>query len=317
MVSPIDITRCLINTFDQSAAAMFRKWLVQYPRVTKWIIAADYSLCDPGRHADCFVFTIYPYSMRPQAIEADIRHHLPKDFKNSKTMSKNAVAWLRDSRRFNIAILVNRNRSFYNDGHSGNSRVVAREKVRLVLDGMSKAERGKEQIGSIKKLNQAVQARMFNINLLTNLTLLAIWFPTLTLLLARERRMKIIGWLSDRDDMISWCDGIIWFYALENLRGLAKMIGVKIKDLQTPIFEPDRSTGDEVMWYDDYIRPADWIAGVLAAWDRVRNVVPGKHDKHLIMLQNVVSDNRNIVIFPVSIDNNGISITRLVVSGTH
>src|ERR1700761_1151542 len=118
-----------------------------------------------------------------------------------------------------------------------------------------------------KKLQNEARANGFNVALLTDLTLLALFLPVITLLLARERKPKILGWFCDRDSMITWCDGVVWDYALGNLHGVAEALHIDVGGINPLIGAPDPTGNTKKLWYDDYIRSADWLAGALAAWD--------------------------------------------------
>ena len=316
MVTPEEIVRCLLTTFDKRALTLFRSWLAQHPSITKWIIASDFALRDPNRPADCFAFTLIPYDALPQDIEADITANLPKDIKKSKTINDATIAWLRDPRRFHFAILMERNRAYYSTGPGSDQLNIARKSLQRTLETIVRAERDADQIRRLRKLVNKSQAKRFNVDLLTDLTFLAIWFPLITLLLVREHRSNIVGWFSDRDKMTTWCDGIVWDFAREHLYDLGQVLGIDITDLLTPIATPEKTPNGEDMWFDDYIRPADWLAGALAAWNRVHNLVPGEQDKYVLTLREVVADSPNIVLLPVYTDGSGIRCTRLMVSQT-
>ncbi len=66
------------------------------------------------------------------------------------------------------------------------------------------------------------------------------------------------------------------------------------------------------MWFDQYIRAADWLAGAIAALDREANLLPGEHDKYIRVIEDVVTESDNTVILPVYLANDGLlKITRL------
>ena len=98
-----------------------------------------------------------------------------------------------------------------------------------------------------------------------------------------------VGWFCDRDSMTSFCDGVIWDYALENFLGLSELLQIKRGSTMPIIAAPDRSSGHEVMWYDEYIRAADWLAGTMAAWDQRSNTIAGEQDKYLRVIEDVVA----------------------------
>jgi hypothetical protein len=90
-----------------------------------------------------------------------------------------------------------------------------------------------------------------------------------------SNQKRPIGWFSDRDKLTTWCDGVLWDYAMENVLGIADQLGIRLEATQFPIAVPDPSTpAKDPLWYDELIRIADYFAGSLAAFDKATNVVP-------------------------------------------
>lgn len=297
MHSQVKVAELFLNTFDGSAAEDFRSYLSGHPQVTKWMIAADFSLHDPERPMDCMAFTFIPYDAEFDELKADVHAALPKDLKKTKALSSEAAAWLREKRRFHVPITLSKLRQvFYNDAQSDSLRV-AREHIEFTISALNQSPgMYAGMLKRFKKLQQAAKANSFNVELLSDIWLLGIWFGVLTLVLARERRCEIIGWFPDRDNMTNWCDGVWQDYALENARSFCDIHQVDLHATKLVAGAPDRSIGKEAMWFDHTIRAADWFAGSIGAWDRSPNLVPSEHPKYRQMLENVVADAENIAI---------------------
>lgn len=296
-----------------SALALFRVYIARHPHVRKWIIAADFALHDKNRPMDCFAFTILPYDEWPAEIEKDVANALPKDLKKSKTLDSNGADWLRDDRRFHVMITVNRDRVPFSNGPGTNPLEVAREHIRLTLAQATAANLKDDTTKRFKKLKAEAQANSFNVSLLGDIWLLAIFFATLTIILGRERKWQAIGWFPDRDNMTNWCDGIWQDYAEQNVHALANDLTIDMRTTKLAVGAPDRSGTKEVMWYDYMIRAADWFAGSVASWDRKNNLIPGDHAKYRQMLEDVIADAQNIVILQLDITENGAQLRRIAV----
>jgi len=314
MIEPIEFARCFIEAFDKGPAQVFYRWLATKPATTKWIIAADFALRDRSRPGDCFAFTIIPYDLYPEDFANEVRLNLPKDLKESKTLDATGAAWLRDPRHFHIMIPMQQDRMFYNNGATMKAREVIRESLALTMAKLIKLERGSDQIRKFKATIQKSKANSFNVGLFTDLTLLALYLAIVTLILCRAQKAEMISWFCDRDSMISYCDGIVWDYAIENYFGIAEALNIDRPLIAPGIAVPDRSSGMEVMWYDHYIRAPDWLAGAMAAWDRGSNVLPGEQDKYLRLIEDVVADSDNTLIIPVYLDDGGLRISRVEIS---
>jgi hypothetical protein len=124
--TPTQIAQILLESFDKSALALFRRYLDQHPQVRKWIIA-DFALHGKNRPLDCFAFTILPYDAWPAEIEKDVAQALPKDLKKSKTRDEAGVDWLRDRHRFHVMITVNKDRNPFSNGSGTDPLAIARK----------------------------------------------------------------------------------------------------------------------------------------------------------------------------------------------
>jgi hypothetical protein len=208
MFTPTQIAQIFLECFDHSAVEAFRRYIARHSQVHKWMIAADFSLYDKDRPMDCFAFTILPYDAMPDEIEKDVARAVPKDFKKTKELDKTAVQWFRDGRRFHIVVTVNRDRVPFSHGPGTAPRQVAREHIAMILKEATPQGADGDTTKRFKQLNLKAQAKRFNVNLLGDIWLLAIYFAVMTIVIGRERPCEIVGWFPDRDKMINWCDGI-------------------------------------------------------------------------------------------------------------
>lgn len=305
------VAKLFLECFDGSAIELFRRFIARHPDVRKWIIAADFSQHN-DRPFDCFAFTVIPYDAWPAEIERDVKEALPKDLKKSKDLDDEAIEWLRDPRRFHVAITVNGRLAIFWNGPGSVPLTIAREYIAITLANAVQAGAADETIARIKKLKQDAQANGFNVGLLADIWLLAIWFAVLTVLIGRERLAEVIGWFPDRDKMTNYCDHVWYDFALWNAQLFAETFSVDMRRTRCPAGAPDRSSGKERMWFDYMIRAADWIAGTVAAWDRKRNRIPGDQRKYLRMLENVIPSADNIVVLHLDMNEAGMQFRRIV-----
>jgi hypothetical protein len=63
-------------------------------------------------------------------------------------------------------------------------------------------------------------------------------------------------------------------------------------------------------WYDELVRIPDFLAGPLAGWDLMNNLVTGRQ-KYLEILQGVVADNPYVTTFILKGEEKGIGVSRL------
>lgn len=312
MYSPTNIASGFLETFDRSAVKLFRCYLARHPGVSKWLIAADFALNNPGRPRNCFAFSLVPYDDWPDGIEADVTAVLPKDLKKTKTLSPEAAAWLRDMRRFHIAVTTNKNHKIFSNGPDSDSLKIAREHIDLTVNALT-APQHADTLERFKIIRQKSLAKKFNVELLADIWMLGVLYATLTILLGRERTCQIIGWFPDRDNITNFCNGIWCDYAVLNMHAFCEAFEVDLRKTRIGVGIPDRSGPIEDMWFDYMIRAPDWFAGTVAAWDKDNNRVPGEHAKYRKMLEDVVANARNIVILHIDIEEQKGEFRRVVV----
>jgi hypothetical protein len=58
------------------------------------------------------------------------------------------------------------------------------------------------------------------------------------------------------------------------------------------------------MWFDEFIRLPDYIAGILAAWDFSTNQLPmSGQNKYLRLAEDVVADSENMIVIKIRYDS--------------
>ena len=311
MILATDLADALFEAFD-TIAATFKAWMQEH-KEWQWIISADYALRDPSRPGDCFAFTVMPYDKPLSAFEAEVNGTRLRDIKDSRELSDDQVSWLRDKRHFHFVFPINRDRKFFFE-QGRLPREVAHECAKVIRDHFVAAGRHPDQLKRVNSLVEMTKSNGFNVGLYTDVTLLSLLFPLVTLLIRREQPSSRVFWFSDRDSMTTWGEGVLWDLAMENLVGLSERFGLEYRG--APIIgTPDTSGGAEVMWFDHYIRSADWLAGSMAAWDREKNEWPDKA-KYDRMIRDVIAESENAVFLPVSLSTDGVKIRRLVVDRT-
>lgn len=314
MHSPLTIAKLCFETFDRSAVRQFRDFLSLHPGISKWLIAADFALHDAKHPLDCMAFSIFPYDTELSQIKADVDSVLPKDLKESKQLTAEGAAWLRDKRRFHVVITMNKKRAVFNNGAGTKEKEIAREHIALTVRQLSGMIDGQGPQMRFKKLQQKSAANNFKVGLLGDIWLLGVLFSALTLMLGRERTCEVVSWFPDRDKMTSFGDGVWLDYAFWNTRGLCEELQVDMQSTKIGAAAPDRSGGKEVMWFDYMIRSADWFAGTLATWDRAKNQVPPEQRKYCQVLEDAIADAENILVLHCDIDEGGAQFRRIAVS---
>jgi len=298
------------ETFDVMAIDGFRDYLANLPRVTKWIVASDYCLHEKAYPYAVFGFTLIPYDRDFETLKQEIRQSVRRDLKKTSNISEEVADFLKQPRFFHFAFRTSKDRQYFTNGQGSKPRQVVRESIKIMVDtipwdGELKAK--------LKVLKQDAESNNFDFHLLSDQIITSLLFNFIGLLLARESAPEIIGWFSDRDDMTSFHDGLMFHFAEQGLHGLGQKFDIDTSAIQCMFGVPDR-TAPEEMWFDDLIRLADYFAGTIAGWNTSQNFV--SHPKYVQMLQQVVADQPNVVVLNFEMNEKGSRFGRLDISKT-
>lgn len=292
-----DIVGTLFNYFDSNGIIAFRNFVNRHPAVSKWSIASDYS-----NQNKCFVFTIFPYTELPQETFNYIQSKLPKDIKKTRDISKEAIYFFHEPNRFYISFIIQGKPILFtpNVGHTSLNVIrncIAADYNRAVVAGGAP-----EALMKMKALHTESQKNNFNQPLFNNILILSAFYVFISLLLSRERKTEIIGWFSDRDKMTSYCSGVIWVLSMQAFGALSVTMGIT----STPEIVIGGNTETPIpMWYDQLIRPADYLAAALASLNiNADGSLVREDTKHYKILATTLPDNENIVVFQLKFEKN-------------
>lgn len=303
-MTPIpDFLKCLFSTFDQSAVQDFRAFLALNPGVTKWQLAADFCLHDKDRPNDVFAFTLIPYDDYLENLNSEISKAIPKDIKKTSDIKEECLAFLRDTRRYHFGFIMKGSPKYFYNGEGSNSLAIARESLDLMLKQLVDNGRSKDNIKKLKMLIQSAKAKNFNVELFGDMLMLINLFCFITLVLARERQVEVLGWFPDRDSMTTWCDGVIWDISYETLGGLSEYFNIPLPFSKPTIAVPNLDDEVNSMWFDEFVRLPDYMAGILSAWDLENNKLPDDKPKFIQLAEEVLSKASNIAVIKIRYDD--------------
>jgi len=283
--------------FDDTAIKIFREFIKRHPTVNKWNIASDYS-------DGCYSFIISPAPGSPQESFDLVQSKLPKDIKEVRDISEDAISFLYEADKFIIAFKVKGKAKLFGDNFQ------ARNYIDTEYQKASKIA-NPETLKMMKELYKKSLNNNFNLSLFTNLIMLSSFFVFISSLLSRESPAEIIGWFSDRDKMTSYCYGVIWVFSMQSFKALSDSIAIKFPQ----VFIGGSAEIPEPMWYDSWIRTADYISGALSHLDiSVDGTVKKADTKQYQILSRVIADNENIIIFQLEFVNYQPVINRIIIS---
>jgi hypothetical protein len=252
----------------------FNHFLTKNPS-NAWFISSDYVIGHRSRPNDCMCFTIYPINYQdPLAIWREIPSVLRKDLKQVRGLSEESIAFLKQDSHFSICIILPKER------HTGNDRELVKAAIDKLLAGMcawKDADRHQEYIARVRGLARSATANNFKAALMRDIFLVTTAAAVIAYLLTKLTSPRLVGWFSDRDDIIAAYDRIAADLFIINYGSICQHRGVNFENVQlrngNPLPDPQVT---KQSWYDAIVRIPDYLAGTLAAYNYGDNTTSGK-----------------------------------------
>jgi hypothetical protein len=302
---------CLISTFGMSAINEFRKFLSKHPLVTKWMIASDFVINDAQAASDAYAFTLFPYDTDILELKANIVKLVPRDFKKTKIVHQRLHEFLQSGDTFTICLLTPKK---YNAaGNIAAVRFSLEETLRMMRNWQD-SERQQKVIKAFEQLRERAKANNFNTQLMSTMMIATVLAAFCAIILAQERKIEVVGWFPDRDNITTSYERIADHMFSVNFSAFCQRLNIDERPIKTAIGHPEPDPAKpKQMWYDELVRSPDFLAGPLAAWDYRKQLVPGRQ-KYVDILQGAVADNLHLIILLLTDTEKGIGVSRLLCS---
>jgi hypothetical protein len=289
----------------------FRKFLAKHPLVSKWLIASDFVINEPQASSDAYAYTFFPYNVDMLRLKAGIVKLAPEDFKKTNTVKPQLQEFLQSGETFTICLLTPKK---YNT--AGDIRA-----VRLSLDATLRmmqtwqdAESQQKIIKAFERLRERAKANNFNTQLMSTMMIATVMAAFCSIILAQERKIEIVAWFPDRDNITTAYERIADHMFAANFSAFSQKHNIDQHPIKTGIGlpEPDPIRPKQT-WYDELVRIPDFLAGPLAAWNYKEHLVPGRQ-KYVDILKGAVADNPYLTTLLLTDTGKGIGISRLLCS---
>jgi hypothetical protein len=312
-INPNDLVDCLISTFGKSAIGEFRKFLAKHPTATKWIIASDFVINESQAASDAYACTFFPYTAEIQDLKAKIVKLVPKDFKNTKTGKPKLHEFFQSGETFTICLLTPKKYNVAGDIHA--IRLALDETLRMMRVWRD-ADSQQTVIKAFERLKERTKANNFNAQLISMMMIATVFAAFCAVVLAQERKIEIVGWFPDRDNITTSYERIADYMFAVNFSAFCQRHSIDERPIRTTIGlpEPD-SAKPKQTWYDELVRIPDFVAGPLAGWNYMKNLVTGRQ-KYVQILRGAVADNPYLVTLLLADTEEGIGVSRLLCSQT-
>jgi hypothetical protein len=289
----------------------FRKFLAKHPLVSKWLIASDFVINEPQASSDAYAYTFFPYNVDMLRLKAGIVKLAPEDFKKTNTVKPQLQEFLQSGETFTICLLTPKK---YNT--AGDIRA-----VRLSLDATLRmmqtwqdAESQQKIIKAFERLRERAKANNFNTQLMSTMMIATVMAAFCSIILAQERKIEIVAWFPDRDNITTAYERIADHMFAANFSAFSQKHNIDQRPIKTGIGLPEPNPiRPKQTWYDELVRIPDFLAGPLAAWNYKEHLVPGRQ-KYVDILKGAVADNPYLTTLLLTDTGKGIGISRLLCS---
>ena len=197
-INPDGLVDSLISTFGMSAIREFRNFLAKHPMVTKWMIASDFVINEPQAASDAYAYTFFPYNAEIQDLKAKVVKLVPKDFKKTKTVQPQLHEFFKSGETFTICLLTPKKYNVAGDIHA--VRRSLDETLRMMRNWHD-ADGQQKVIKAFERLKERAKANNFNAQLMSTIMIATVLAAFCGIILAQERKIEIVGWFPDRDNI--------------------------------------------------------------------------------------------------------------------
>jgi hypothetical protein len=303
----------LMLTFSQCAIGEFRKFLAMHPMITKWMIASDFVINEPQATHDAYAFTFFPQNAEIEDIKASIAKSLPKDFKNTTTVTSEIKEYFHSGETFTICLLTAK--TCRAAGDIATVRRLIDETLNKVMRNWHNADSQRDVIREFEQLKEKAKANNFKPQLMSTMVIATVLAAFCQIILAQERKIERVGWFPDRDNIMTSYNRIAEAMFAINFSAFCQRHKVDERPIVTLIgrAEPNAANPKQ-SWYDELVRIPDFLAAALANWHYNKNDKTTKvtgRQKYVDMLQGAVADNPYVIPLLLVETESGICVGKL------
>lgn len=302
------------TTFIQSSLDDFKKFLEPYKnaKVSKWIILTDYCLKDKTKQFDAITFTIVPYIHEFNELKAILGEIVPKDLKNTVDIDERFCEFLKSGYCFSVTVTLNKsNKTFFPltlENCVEQIDFLIQQYNSWITNTPSNKDYFENVIKKLKVLKQKAEGKSFNLTLFRNIGFTQMIIAYLMTTITRECGYKIenIGWLSDRDSIVEWIDGIVYDILQANYHGMCSHEQITQYEASS-IAVADNKKESKYLWYDELNRIPDYLTGALAGPLEIK-------EKYTILFEKAISGNPYLAVISCIEEGEAMNTGRIEIS---
>ena len=278
----------------------WNKFYNKFKQVDSWYVVSDYCLDDKDKPNDVMTFTIYPFT-HPYLLRNGIKQHLSKDIKDFKHLSDNAVNYIREAPYFfSLAFIIDAKNNVFSLDHS---KQVLDETIKN-MENWPKTKR-EEFIHKLKKLRNYLNRKEIDFKTLSNISITTHIMSYIIEFLLIKANAKHIIWISDRDKITDFQNGVI----SELVRiGYTSLLNKRVSNNEVYGFWGGKEYNKEI--FDELVRIPDYISGAIASMDF--EDVYKVSEKHYNLFDKSIVDNERIYIMHLKRNQDNDTLSNLM-----
>ena len=286
------------DTVMKSTIEDFRRFLDRYKGVSKWIICSDYCVGDKSKPNDVICFTLFPYIIGFKEWKDFIGEMQRVDIKNTSRISDVFCKFMKSGQTFSFCFILDREDNYFEKWKDKGVLTDTLEIYKECINNLNEryldnAEHYHRMGKSINNLTNQMKSKSFNVGLCQRIFVICFLVSYIKCILISETdKVELFSWLSDRDSITGFCDGIykvlyeiISLNVCEYKHKMEEYLSIKEVMPRDPAIDN---------FYEEYVRVPDYLCGILADYDMNNNRV--SKDKHLKGVEYILSDNNSLSI---------------------
>ena len=292
----------LENTINKSTILDFRNYLSKYDKVTKWILSSDYCIKDKTKPNDVISFVLFPYILGLDDFQNVIKSMQKTDLKNTRSVSNEFCEFLNAGYIFSINFVIHKKSLFEKWKDKESLQGLLKQYIEMTELWQTTTPNNRQYYIKInqklKALSNHTKSKSFNYGLFGRVIMITFLASYIKYLLIKETDVELYSWLTDRDSITQWENGI--YLDLYHLISHC-LCDEYIPDKELKTDELFCSMEENQIFHEDLNRVADFICGAIADYNY--NDGDGSSEKHRIIIDNIISDNNYIVL--IDVQDNG------------
>ncbi|EHR5677503.1 hypothetical protein KUJ39_004291, partial [Salmonella enterica] len=260
---------------------------------------------DKNKPNDVVTFSICPYAEDFFELGKRIDSLSFKDTKKLKRINKEFINFIKKSEILNLSILLSKDRKLdpLNEREMLKTRYkMAIKQINIWIENQGEKKYFKQLIKNLQLVLTELDKPGANLKAIRDIEIISSLTAYIAFQISQEIKIDTIGWFSDRDAMLSYkiakfSKPIIYDLAYNTYHILMYNIDEEYKEKF--VFGLPEAEGK--VWYDSYNRVPDLIAATLADYNYEKNIC--SHDKYIPVIEEILADSENSIIYKISFDD--------------